>query len=100
MYLRYPFASRAHRGQTRIYSFIVIATFISTLGYVATTQGSKITATVLTDIITYSQWGASYRPDGIFFDEAATSVAALPNYQTHSANGRASFVIGPVRTLL
>jgi len=30
MYVHYPFASRAHQGQTRIYSFIVIATFIST----------------------------------------------------------------------
>ena len=33
MYVRYPFTSRAHRGQTRIYSFFVIATFISTEGW-------------------------------------------------------------------
>ena len=31
MYVLYPFASRAHQGQTRIYSYFLIATFISTL---------------------------------------------------------------------
>ena len=42
MYVYYLFASQAHRGQTQIYSFIVIATFISQLMHCATLMFAKL----------------------------------------------------------
>ncbi|GLB41046.1 putative spherulation-specific family 4 [Lyophyllum shimeji] len=61
------------------------------LGYVATGHGSRTVSAVLTDIGTYNGWSAAYRPDGIFFDEAATDPSFLSNYQSFTTTVRNEF---------
>ncbi|KAF8885165.1 Spherulation-specific family 4 [Infundibulicybe gibba] len=64
---------------------------VKILGYVATGFGARSSTDVNSDIDTYSQWAASYRPDGIFFDEGATAANLLPTYQAFSARVHQDF---------
>jgi hypothetical protein len=64
---------------------------VKILGYVATGFGNRASSAVTTDIDTYKQWTAVYRPEGIFFDEAATAASFLANYQTFSAQVKTDF---------
>lgn len=64
---------------------------VKILGYVSTGFGSRTSSAVTTDIDTYSQWSAAYRPQGIFFDEGATAARFLADYQTWSAKAMADF---------
>ncbi|KAF8875179.1 Spherulation-specific family 4-domain-containing protein [Infundibulicybe gibba] len=73
---------------------------IKILGYVATGHGTRDSADVDTDIDIYSQWGSAYRPDGIFFDQVATSASLLPTYQgfvaqAHNDFGTSFIVLNP-----
>lgn len=61
------------------------------LGYVPTGYGSDSSSGVISSINTYSGWSSSYRPDGIFFDEVATTASALPTYQTYSSQVHTDF---------
>ena len=56
MYVLHPFASRAHRGQTRIYSLFVIATFISTL-LISLLRNLNVTVTVSVCNCAVSEYG-------------------------------------------
>jgi hypothetical protein len=58
---------------------------VKILGYVATGFGDRAVSAVNADIDTYMGWTSTYRPQGIFFDQAATAAASLANYQTFSA---------------
>jgi hypothetical protein len=61
------------------------------LGYVATGFGAVATTAVTNDIDTYSRWTASYRPDGIFFDEVASAANLLSTYQTYATRVHTDF---------
>ncbi|KAJ7097658.1 hypothetical protein C8R44DRAFT_889189 [Mycena epipterygia] len=59
--------------------------------------GARNTFDVTTDIATYAQWGAAYRPTGIFFDETTATTQLVSLYQSyansmHSALGSTAFV--------
>ncbi|KAF8882289.1 Spherulation-specific family 4-domain-containing protein [Infundibulicybe gibba] len=76
---------------------------VKVLGYVATGFGMRSSTDVVNDINTYSQWASLYRPDGIFFDEGATTANLLPNYQAfasrvHQDFGTSFIVINPGTT--
>lgn len=68
------------------------------LGYVATGQGTRSSSDVTTDIATYAQWDAAYRPTGIFFDETEATTDFVSLYQSYanavhsSALGSSAFV--------
>ncbi|KAF8066774.1 Spherulation-specific family 4 [Lyophyllum atratum] len=64
---------------------------VKILGYVATGFGNRAVSAVTADIDTYKGWTAAYRPEGIFFDEAATAASFLTNYQTFSARVKTDF---------
>ncbi|KAG6911032.1 hypothetical protein DXG01_005448 [Tephrocybe rancida] len=73
---------------------------VKILGYVATGFGNRASSAVTTDIDTYSNWASAYRPEGIFFDEVATSARFLTNYQTfatrvHTDFGSSFVVLNP-----
>jgi hypothetical protein len=61
------------------------------LGYVATGYGVVAASTVTDEIDTYSGWAASYRPDGIFFDEVSDSGNLLPTYQMYATRVHTDF---------
>ncbi|KAJ7031120.1 Spherulation-specific family 4 [Mycena alexandri] len=69
------------------------------IGYVATGQGTRNSADVTADIATYAQWGAAYRPTGIFFDETKATTQFVSLYQSYasavhsSALGSSAFII-------
>ncbi|KAJ7088698.1 Spherulation-specific family 4 [Mycena epipterygia] len=69
------------------------------LGYVATGKGTRNASDVTTDITTYAQWGAAYRPTGIFFDETEATTEFVSLYQSYanavhsSALGSSAFVM-------
>jgi len=64
---------------------------VKILGYVATGGGSRASADVLTDINTYSNWTSTYRPEGIFFDEASNKASFLSAYTTYTSQVRSKF---------
>lgn len=45
-------------------------------------------ASVKADLDTYAGWRASYRPTGIFFDEASTSASKLAYYTSVASYAR------------
>lgn len=61
------------------------------LGYVHTSVGTRSSTDVITDIETYAAWSSSYRPVGIFFDEAATSASDQSLYATYESSVRSNF---------
>ncbi|KAJ7165852.1 Spherulation-specific family 4 [Mycena filopes] len=73
---------------------------VRVIGYVATGRGvTRTSAEVTADITTYGQWGAAYRPTGIFFDETDASTGFVSLYQSYanavhsSALGSSAFII-------
>ena len=54
------------------------------LGYVATGAGEKDPSAVDSEIDTYNGWGASFRPNGIFFDQGATDPSFVSLYQGYA----------------
>jgi len=76
---------------------------VKVLGYVSTKRGARARSKVLKDIETYHQWSSAWRPDGIFFDEAATGAAKLHIYRTyvsrvHHVFGTSFVVLNPGTT--
>lgn len=70
-----------------------------TVGYVYTKMGSRSISSVKADIKKYASWPATYRPNGIFFDEMSDSKAKLSYYQeiynyTKQQFGESSKVFG------
>ncbi|KAF9046963.1 hypothetical protein BDZ89DRAFT_1089466 [Hymenopellis radicata] len=61
------------------------------LGYVATGYGDRASESVVADIQTYAQWAESYRPSGIFFDEAASDANSVSKYTTYTSSVASSF---------
>ncbi|CAE6380074.1 unnamed protein product [Rhizoctonia solani] len=55
------------------------------LGYVPTGFGSRAQSAVQADITTYSAWGATYRPNGIFFYETLANSANQALYSSYSS---------------
>ncbi|KAF8990054.1 Spherulation-specific family 4 [Cyathus striatus] len=64
---------------------------VKLLGYVSTSYGSRAASAVTADVNTYSGWTASYRLNGIFFDEAATSSALVSTYSGYASTVRSTF---------
>ncbi|KAG8689919.1 hypothetical protein FRC11_014898 [Ceratobasidium sp. 423] len=58
---------------------------VKVLGYVPTGFGSRAQSAVEADITTYSQWGAAYRPNGIFFDETSATSENQALYSGYSS---------------
>ncbi|KAF8583568.1 hypothetical protein K439DRAFT_1348278 [Ramaria rubella] len=57
---------------------------VKVIGYVATGEGaSRSQADVEGDVDLYAAWGSAYRPDGVFFDQAATSSQEVSVYETY-----------------
>ncbi|KAF8682574.1 Spherulation-specific family 4 [Rhizoctonia solani] len=71
---------------------------VKVLGYVPTGFGSRAQSAVQADITTYSQWGASYKPNGIFFDEVAANSANQILYSGYSGFAK-NKISGAVITL-
>ncbi|KAJ7680731.1 Spherulation-specific family 4 [Mycena polygramma] len=71
---------------------------VRVIGYVRTGFGSRSSSDVTTDIATYAQWTAAYRPTGIFFDETTATTQFVSLYQSYatavhnSALGSLAFV--------
>ncbi|KAI0663186.1 Spherulation-specific family 4 [Cubamyces menziesii] len=62
------------------------------LGYVQTSQGStRRQAGVTQDVNTYAGWKASYKPDGIFFDEVSGKSKDLATYKNFVSHARPLF---------
>ncbi|KAL0952873.1 hypothetical protein HGRIS_007092 [Hohenbuehelia grisea] len=64
---------------------------VITTGYVFTSNGDRAVSAVNQDITTYAGWKASYRPRGIFFDEAAAPASAVAQYTGFVNTVRSSF---------
>ncbi|KAJ7598486.1 Spherulation-specific family 4-domain-containing protein [Mycena floridula] len=67
------------------------------LGYVATHFGSGNSSDVLNNITTYANWGAEYRPKGIYFDQTNPITSLLSVYESfisvaHHSFGPDSFI--------
>ncbi|CAE6414253.1 unnamed protein product [Rhizoctonia solani] len=58
---------------------------VKILGYVPTGFGSRAQSSVQADITTYSQWGATYKLNGIFFDEVSASSGNQALYSEYSS---------------
>ncbi|KAJ7588496.1 Spherulation-specific family 4 [Mycena floridula] len=54
------------------------------IGYVSTVFGNRDVTAVVTDIATYAQWSAPYRPTGIFFDETNATSPLESQYQSYA----------------
>ncbi|ESK95233.1 spherulin 4-like cell surface [Moniliophthora roreri MCA 2997] len=61
------------------------------IGYVHTNYGSQPVQAVNTNVTTYAGWSAAYRPDGIFFDEAASNAGNVSYFSTLASQARATF---------
>ncbi|KAJ6545340.1 Spherulation-specific family 4 [Mycena capillaripes] len=61
---------------------------VRVIGYVATGFGGRSSSDVITDIATYAQWGAAYRPTGIFFDETEATTQFVSLYQSYATSVR------------
>ncbi|KAF8920300.1 Spherulation-specific family 4 [Mucidula mucida] len=61
------------------------------LGYVATGHGNRASESVIADVQTYAQWSESYRPSGIFFDEAASDAGSVTKYTAYTNSVASSF---------
>jgi hypothetical protein len=59
---------------------------VKLVGYVPTGFGSRSTTLVNADVTTYNNWPASYKPDGIFFDEVPNDAAHASQYNTYVSN--------------
>ncbi|KAJ7928216.1 Spherulation-specific family 4 [Mycena leptocephala] len=59
---------------------------VRVIGYVATGFGGRSSSAVTTDIATYGQWGAAYRPTGIFFDETEATTQFVSLYQSYATS--------------
>ncbi|KAJ7088672.1 Spherulation-specific family 4 [Mycena epipterygia] len=72
---------------------------VRVIGYVATGFGARSSSNVTADITTYAQWGAAFRPTGIFFDETEATTQFVSLYQSYatfvhsSALGSSAFVM-------
>ncbi|KAG7446795.1 uncharacterized protein BT62DRAFT_948636 [Guyanagaster necrorhizus] len=60
------------------------------VGYVSTSYGSRAQSDVEADVSTYTSWAESYRPSGIFFDEASTEASDVSLYQTYASAARSA----------
>ena len=58
------------------------------LGYVRTNYGNQAIADVQADIDTYATWPTTYRPTGIFFDEASNDAAHVSQYASYASYAR------------
>ncbi|KAJ8520479.1 hypothetical protein ONZ45_g2704 [Pleurotus djamor] len=63
---------------------------VVTVGYVSTQHGSRSASAVTADINTYAGWGASYRPKGIFFDEASSGSGDVSKYSGYASTARSA----------
>ncbi|KAJ7480738.1 Spherulation-specific family 4 [Mycena latifolia] len=63
---------------------------VRVIGYVATGYGHRDTSAVTTDIATYAQWGTTYRPTGIFFDETNATTSHVSLYQSYATSVHSS----------
>ncbi|EEB89226.1 hypothetical protein MPER_12700, partial [Moniliophthora perniciosa FA553] len=61
------------------------------IGYVHTNYGSQPVEAVNANVTTYAGWSAAYRPDGIFFDEAASNAGNVSYFSTLASQARAAF---------
>ncbi|THU76854.1 hypothetical protein K435DRAFT_878655 [Dendrothele bispora CBS 962.96] len=64
---------------------------VRTVGYVRTNYGNQDPSDVLGEIETYSNWGASYRPNGIFFDEVNATTDHVQLYSSYAERVRQDF---------
>jgi len=81
-------SSPAQGYQTCIPTLTSAGTNGVVLGYVHTSFGSRSSSDVEGDISTYAQWGSSFRPTGIFFDEASSSSANVSLYASYASFAR------------
>lgn len=62
------------------------------LGYVASWEAdSSKAAGVITDVNTYAGWNASYRVDGIFFDQVSGTASDFNAYTNYTSHARQTF---------
>jgi hypothetical protein len=61
---------------------------VKVIGYVSTSWGNRAEADVNRDVATYKGWGSAYRPNGIFYDEGATSSSLASLYARYASNAR------------
>ncbi|KAH9894416.1 Spherulation-specific family 4 [Cubamyces lactineus] len=62
------------------------------LGYVATWEGeASAQSGVNADVDTYAGWHATYRPDGIFFDQVSGQSGDLATYRSFTSRARPMF---------
>jgi hypothetical protein len=61
---------------------------VNTVGYVRTNYTNRAVADVQADINAYANWTASYRPSGIFFDEATYDGAHASTYTSYGTYAR------------
>lgn len=73
---------------------------VKVLGYVPTGFGSRAQSAVQADITTYSQWGAAYKPSGIFFDEVAANSGNEALYSGYSSFAKGKISGAAVSSIL
>jgi len=68
---------------------------VTVVGYVATGEGQRDWNALANDVITYADWGSTFRPSGVFFDQVnptPTNLADNLQYYTNSTEwAQASF---------
>ncbi|KAJ8080290.1 hypothetical protein PM082_017120 [Marasmius tenuissimus] len=65
---------------------------VRVLGYVHTNYGNQPQSAVVANVTTYANWDASYRPQGIFFDESPNDPGANVTYmQALASQARSLF---------
>ncbi|VDB85828.1 unnamed protein product [Peniophora sp. CBMAI 1063] len=66
------------------------------LGYVSTNHSHRHCENITADIRTYASWPSSYRPTGIFFDEAPSNAGNVSLYKYYAGFARGmgfSFIV-------